>query len=110
MGRLDTLLIPLSRPELRTVLWFDLELVLFLSLGGQLLQGFALRSLNVATVVALTSYGSIFAGLIASILVLGERLTGGEIVAGLFLLVALALTLLPAGLQPRRNASRASSG
>ncbi len=61
--------------DLQTVLWFDLELVLLLSLGGQLLQGMALRTLNVAVVVALTSYGSIFFGLAASLVILGERLT-----------------------------------
>jgi|GEM_PF-1959318 len=93
-GRADAVLIPITHIEFRTILWFDLELVLFLSLGGQLLQGFALRSLNIATVVALTSYGSIFAGLAASTLILGERLTGGEILAGAFLAIALALALL----------------
>lgn len=94
MGRLDAVLVPIRHAELRTILWFDLELVLFLSLGGQLLQGYALRTLNVATVVALTSYGSIFAGLLASMLVLGEHLTGGEIVAAAFLAAALGLALL----------------
>jgi len=92
-ARLDAVLIPIEHVELRTILWFDLELVLFLSLGGQLLQGYALRSLNVAAVVALTSYGSIFAGLVASTFVLQERLTRGEMLAGAFLVVALGLTL-----------------
>ncbi|SNS24399.1 hypothetical protein SAMN05216374_0468 [Tardiphaga sp. OK246] len=48
-------LIPLRHFDLQTVLWFNLELALLLSLGGQLLQGVALRVLNVALVVALTS-------------------------------------------------------
>lgn len=70
-------------------------LVLLLSLVGELLQGVALRTLNVALVVALTSYGSIAAGLAASTILLGEHLTAGEIVAGLFLVAALGLSLVP---------------
>lgn len=97
VGRADAVLLPIGHVELRTILWFDLELVLFLSLGGQLLQGFALRELDVATVVALTSYGSIFAGLVASTFVLGERLTGEEMLAGAFLVVALGMALLGGG-------------
>ncbi len=95
MGRFDSVLIPLRHFDLETVLWFDLELVLLLSLGGQLLQGVALRSLNVALVVALTSYGSIFFGLAASLAILGERLTVQDIVAGAFLGTALGLSLVP---------------
>jgi drug/metabolite transporter (DMT)-like permease len=76
-------------------LWFDLELVLLLSLGDQLLQGMALRSLDVAVVVALTSYGSIFFGLAASLVILGERLTVQDVVAAAFLVTALGLSLWP---------------
>jgi drug/metabolite transporter (DMT)-like permease len=96
LGRFDAALIPVHHLDLQTILWFDIELVLLLSLGGQLLQGVALRSLNVAIVVALTSYGSIFAGLAASLLILGERLNVQDIVAGVFLVAALGLSLLPA--------------
>lgn len=94
-GRIDAILVPLNHTDATTVIWFDVELVLLLSLVGQLLQGVALRTLNVALVVALTSYGSIAAGLAASIVLLGERLTGGEIMAGLFLVTALGLSLTP---------------
>jgi drug/metabolite transporter (DMT)-like permease len=94
-GRIDAILVPLNHTDATTVIWFDVELVLLLSLVGQLLQGVALRTLNVALVVALTSYGSIAAGLTASIVLLGERLTGGEIMAGLFLVTALGLSLTP---------------
>jgi drug/metabolite transporter (DMT)-like permease len=93
-GRATTILIPLQHFDVRTIVWFDLELVLFLSLGGQLLQAAALRSLPVAFVVALTSYGSIFAGLIASAILLGERLSANEYLAAGLLLAALALSLL----------------
>ena len=94
-GRIDAIFIPLNHFDATTIIWFDFELVLLLSLVGQLLQGVALRTLNVALVVALTSYGSIAAGLAASIVLLGEHLTVGEIVAGLFLLTALGLSLVP---------------
>jgi len=102
-GRIDAILIPLQHLDaatiiwfdVATIIWFDVELVLLLFLVGQLLQGVALRTLNVALVVALTSYGSIAAGLAASIVLLGVHLTVGEIVAGLFLVTALALSLVP---------------
>jgi drug/metabolite transporter (DMT)-like permease len=94
-GRFDSVLIPWQNLDLQTVLWFDLELVLLLSLGGQLLQAVALRALNVALVVALTSYGSIFFGLAASLLILGERLTVQDIIAAAFLVTALGLSLIP---------------
>jgi drug/metabolite transporter (DMT)-like permease len=94
LGRADAILIPLHRFDLRTVLWFDLELVLFLSVGAQLLQAAALRNLPVAFVVALTSYGSIFFGLIASVSLLRETISPSEWIAGVLLLAALGLSLL----------------
>ncbi|QIO35957.1 DMT family transporter [Bradyrhizobium sp. 1(2017)] len=95
VGRLDSVFIPAYHFDLQTVLWFDLELVLLLSLGGQLLQSMALRTLNVAAVVALTSYGSIFFGLAASLLILAERLTVQDVIAAAFLVTALGLSLWP---------------
>ena len=94
VGRFDSILIPMQHFDLQTVLWFDLELVLLLSLSGQFLQAMALRSLNVALVVALTSYGSIFFGLAASLVLLGERLTVHDIIAAGFLVTALGLSLV----------------
>ena len=95
LGRLDAILIPLRHFDSGTILWFDLELVLLVSVTGQLLQGLALRTLNVGLVVALTSYGSIAAGMVASFLLLGESMSAGEIVAGLVLITALGLSLAP---------------
>jgi drug/metabolite transporter (DMT)-like permease len=94
IGRFDSVLVPAQHFDMQTVLWFDLELVLLLSLGGQLLQGMALRALNVAVVVALTSYGSIFFGLAASLMILGERLTVQDMIAAGFLVTALGLSLV----------------
>lgn len=50
-----------------------------------------LFSLNVALVVALTSYGSIVTCLVASTELLSQRLTSDEFIAGLFLVTALGL-------------------
>ncbi|MEI9924245.1 MAG: EamA family transporter [Bradyrhizobium sp.] len=110
LGRLDAVLIPLRYFDLQTVIWFDLELVVLLSLGGQLLQGFALRRLNVGMVVALTSYGSIFSGLLASLVVLGERLNTGDIFAGSFLVIALGLSLVPETVFKNWHAAPVSKG
>lgn len=93
LGQIGAVAIPLQHWDLQTVLWFDLELVLLLSLAGQLLQGVALRGLDVSLVVALTSYGSIFFGLVASLFLLHERLAPSELAAGAFLIVALGLSL-----------------
>jgi drug/metabolite transporter (DMT)-like permease len=101
LGRIDAVVIPLNHFDPGTVIWFDVEIVLLLSLIGQLLQGVALRSLNVALVAALTSYGSIAACLGASIILLGEHLTVGEIVASIFLATALGLSLAPLSIVDR---------
>jgi drug/metabolite transporter (DMT)-like permease len=95
LGRLDAGIIPLRHFDPQTVIWFDFELVLLLSIGGQLLQGIALRMLNVAVVAALTSYGAIFFGLAASLAILGERLSIGDAIAGVFLVTALGLSRVP---------------
>jgi len=95
VGQFDAVLIPIRHRDLATIIWFDVELVLCLSLVGQLLQGIALKALNVALVVALTSYGAIAAGMAASVLLLRESLSLQEIIAGIFLVCALALSLIP---------------
>lgn len=105
-GSLGAGLIPLRHFDTQTVVWFDLELVLFLSLLGQLLQSIALRTLNVATVVALTSYGAIFFGVAASLAILRERLSLGNIIAAAFLVTALALALVPVDLFNRLRGIR----
>jgi len=90
-GRMGAVLVPLQHFDTRTVLCFDVEIILLLSL-----------------VAALTSYGSIFAGLAASFLVLGERLTTGDVVASAFLVTAVALSLLPESLFRRRALAQPS--
>jgi drug/metabolite transporter (DMT)-like permease len=95
VGRTDAALIPLHHFDSTTIIWFDVELVVLLALVGQVLQSLALRTLNIAVAVALITYGSIAAGLVGSIALLGETLTAGELVAGALLLLALALSLIP---------------
>jgi drug/metabolite transporter (DMT)-like permease len=95
LGRTDAALIPLHHFDSTTIIWFDVELVLLLALVGQILQSLALRTLNIAVGTALITYGSIAAGLLGSIALLGESLTAGEILAGALLLLALALSLIP---------------
>jgi len=107
LGRIEAVMIPLQHFDPGTIICFDVELVVLLSVVGQLLQGVALRSLNVALVVALTSYGSIAAGLCASIIILGERLTVGEIVAGIFLVTAVGLSLVPLSIADRLSSAAA---
>ncbi len=107
LNRLYAGLVPLHHFDPQTIVWFDLELVLFLSLGGQLLQSVALRVLNVGTVVALTSYGSIFFGLASSLIILRERLSVQDVIAGALLLMALALSLVPVDFMHRLLSMRA---
>lgn len=100
-GRLETAALPLRYHDPTTVIWFDLELVLLLSVAGQLLQSVAVRVLNVGTVAALTAYGTIFVGILASLVILKEQMTPWSAVAAALLLGALALALV---LIPKRPA------
>jgi len=97
--RLGETQLPLRYHDLRTVLAFDLELVVLLSVVGQMLQSVALRILGVGLVSLITGYGSIFFGLIGSFVILREELSLWGIVAGTLLLIALALALI----EPRRG-------
>lgn len=92
--RLGEAQLPLRYHDLRTVLAFDLELVLLLSIVGQMLQSVALRILGVALVSLISGYGSIFFGLLGSFVILHERFSPWGIVAGCLLLIALALALI----------------
>ncbi len=94
-GRMDAVSIPLRNFDPATIIWFDFELVLLLSVGGQLLQGVALRTIPVALVTALTSYGSILVGLVGALAILHEQITVWILVAGSLLAVALALSIVP---------------
>jgi len=95
--RLDAGVLPLQYHDLKTILAFDLELVVLLSIAGQVLQSVAIRILGVVPVAAITAYGSIFFGMVGSLGILHEHLNGRGLLAGALLLIALALALLPAG-------------
>ncbi len=95
--RLDEGLLPLRYYDLKTILAFDLELVVLLSVAGQILQSLSIRILGVIPVAAITGYGSIFFGLLGSFVILHEQMSAWGLLAGALLSVALALALAPIG-------------
>ena len=95
LGRIDDVRLPLQYHDIRTLVWFDLELVVFLSIVAQIFQSISLRILGITPVAAITAYGSIFVGLLAAFLILGEHMSTWGILAGSLLLVSLALALVP---------------
>jgi drug/metabolite transporter (DMT)-like permease len=94
LHRLDAGLVAFHSDPI-TIFWFDLELVVLLSVTAQLLQSVALRYLTVGVVAALTAYGTIFVGVLASVVILKEQMTVWSAVAAALLLIALALALVP---------------
>ncbi|MFN2461076.1 MAG: EamA family transporter [Candidatus Velthaea sp.] len=93
-GRLSAVRQPLDgSPD--NVIWFFAVIVLGLSLGAQIAQVYALRSLAAGTFSVVVSYGSLLVGIAGAILIVGERLTPLGIVAGLLLAVALGLAVAP---------------
>jgi drug/metabolite transporter (DMT)-like permease len=105
--RLDAALLPLRYFDIRTVLAFDLELVVLLSIAGQVCQSVALRILTITPTSTVISYGSIFFGLLGSFLIVNEHLGSTEILAGLLLVIALALALVPIPARDAIEPSRA---
>ena len=101
--RLGEAQLPLRYHDLRTILAFDIELVVMLSVAGQILQSVALRVLGVVLASLITGYGSIFFGLIGSFVILREQFSVWGIIAGVLLLIALALALIE---PPSRSAER----
>jgi drug/metabolite transporter (DMT)-like permease len=95
LHRLDAGSIAIRFADPRTIIWFDLELVLLLSVTAQLLQSLALRVLTVGLVSALTAYGTIFVGLLASLFILHEQFTVWSALAIALLAAALTLALVP---------------
>ena len=95
--RLGDGVLPLRYYDLKTILAFDLELVVLLSIAGQVLQSLSIRILGVIPVAAITGYGSIFFGLVGSFAILHEQMSVWGFLAGALLLVALALALAPTG-------------
>jgi drug/metabolite transporter (DMT)-like permease len=93
-GKLDAGLLPLQHTDWRTIVWFDLELLLLLSVVAQILQVFALCVLGAGYVAAITAYGTIFVGVIASIAIVGERISAAGIFAALLLTTAMGLALV----------------
>ena len=79
-----------------TLWWFFGEIVIGLSIYGQIAQAYALRTLGAGITSLLSSYGTLIVGLFGAMTLLGERLSPAGYVAGALLALALALALLPA--------------
>jgi drug/metabolite transporter (DMT)-like permease len=81
--------------DLRTFVVFDCIMVVGLSLVGQLVQPYGLKRLPVAVAAAVTLYGSLAVGVVASIVLVHESITPLGIVAGVLLAAALGLAIAP---------------
>jgi drug/metabolite transporter (DMT)-like permease len=81
-------------PALALTLTHD-EIVVGLSLYGQFAQSFALRTLPAGTTSLISSYGTLIVGVIGALLLLGETIAPSGFFAGVLLVVALGLALVP---------------
>jgi len=83
-----------------TALWFFGEIVLGLSIYGQVAQSFALRRLGAGTTVILAGYGSLVVGLCGALTILHERIAPAGLVATALIAVSLGLALVPVRAAP----------
>ena len=94
-GRLGEAVALTLVPNAATLWWFFGEIVIGLSIYGQLAQAYALQNLSAGTTSILSSYGTLIVGVIGAVLLLHETIAPIGYVAGLLLAVALALALVP---------------
>jgi drug/metabolite transporter (DMT)-like permease len=80
-----------------TLWWFFGEIVIGLSIYGQVAQAYALRTLGAGITSLISAYGTLIFGVIGAVTLLGERLSPMGYLAAAMLAVALALGLAPAG-------------
>jgi drug/metabolite transporter (DMT)-like permease len=78
-----------------TAWWFFGEIVLGLSIYGQVAQSYALRALGAGTTAVLAAYGSLIVGLIGALTILHERIAPAGYVATALVAVSLGLALVP---------------
>jgi drug/metabolite transporter (DMT)-like permease len=78
-----------------TIGWFFGEIIIGLTIYGQTAQTYALRTLGAGITGLLSSYGTLFFGLVGSVLLLGERLAPAGYIAAAMLAVALGISLIP---------------
>jgi drug/metabolite transporter (DMT)-like permease len=94
-GRLGGSITHTLVPNAATLWWFFGEIVIGLSIYGQVAQAFALQHLPAGTTSILSAYGTLIVGVIGAVLLLHETIAPIGYLAGLMLAVALALALVP---------------
>jgi drug/metabolite transporter (DMT)-like permease len=82
-------------PSSTTFWWFFGEIVIGLSIYGQIAQAFGLRYLDAGTVSFVTSYGTLILGGIGAVVLLHETIAPTGYLASGLLAIALALALMP---------------
>jgi drug/metabolite transporter (DMT)-like permease len=99
-GRLEPAIARSLVPSSTTAWWFFGEIVIGLSIYGQIAQAFGLRYLDAGTVSFVTSYGTLILGGIGAVLLLHETIAPSGYVASGLLAIALALALMPSRRSP----------
>ena len=94
-GRLASAVALSLVPSSTTFWWFFGEIVVGLSIYGQIAQAFSLRHLDAGTVSFISSYGTLIIGGAGAIVLLHETIAPSGYVAGVLLAIALALALIP---------------
>jgi drug/metabolite transporter (DMT)-like permease len=95
-GRLGPSIAQTLVPSSTTFWWFFGEIVIGLSIYGQIAQAFGLRYLDAGTVSFITSYGTLILGGIGAVVLLHETIAPSGYIASGLLAIALALALTPA--------------
>ena len=99
-GRLGPAVARSLMPSSTMYLWFYGEIVIGLSIYGQIAQAFCLRYLDAGTVSFVTAYGTLILGGIGAVLLLHETIAPSGFIASGLLAIALALALMPARGKP----------
>jgi drug/metabolite transporter (DMT)-like permease len=94
-GRLESSIAQTLVPNANTLWWFFGEIVIGLSIYGQLAQAFALSRLSAGTTSIISAYGTLAVGVVGAVILLHESIAPSGYIAGALLAVALALALVP---------------
>jgi drug/metabolite transporter (DMT)-like permease len=99
-GRLGPSIAATLVPSSTMFVWFFGEIVIGLSIYGQIAQAYGLRHLDAGTVSFVTSYGTLILGGIGAVVLLHETIAPTGYLASGLLAIALALALTPARGKP----------
>ncbi len=94
-GRLGPSIAQTLVPSSTIYAWFFGEIVIGLSIYGQIAQAYGLRHLGAGTVSFITSYGALILGGIGAVVLLHETIAPTGYLASGLLAIALALALTP---------------